>query len=303
MVERDSVHSFSAPGHLHREGPEVMQAFLSRHRAFFVLVAVIVAQLLLLSLQITRAHNVRLIQVWAVAVFDPFERSLHWTINKTTGAWRHFSELWGAQRENQQLHEELAAAHSQALVLSEKAAEADRLRALLDFKDHQAFQSVAAEVIATSPGEKSNAVFIGKGSDEGLATDLAVITPEGIVGKIVAVFPHSAQVLLISDPSSGVGCILEKSRLQGVLKGTGQNAAQLRYIMNNQPVDSGESVLTSGLDQIYPKGLLVGTVAHAAPGNIYQELVVTPAVHLDRLEVVLVVLKTAGVQIPATAKN
>ena len=76
---------------------------------------------------------------------------------------------------------------------------------------------------------------------------------------------------------------MEKSRLQGVLKGTGQNAAQLRYIMNNQPVDSGESVLTSGLDQIYPKGLLVGTVAHAAPGNIYQELVVTPAVHLDPL--------------------
>ncbi len=303
MVERDSTHFFGPPGHLHREGPEVMQAFLSRHRAFFVLVAVIVAQLLLLSLQITRAHNVRLIQVWAVAVFEPFERSLHWTINKTTGTWRHFSGLWGAQRENQQLHEELATAHSQALLLSEKAAEADRLRALLDFKDHQAFQTVAAEVIATSPGEKSNAIFIGKGSEEGLSTDLAVITPEGIVGKIIAVFPHSAQVLLISDPSSGVGCILEKSRLQGVLKGTGENATQLHYIMNNQPVEVGESVLTSGLDQIYPKGLPVGTVAHTAPGNIYQDLVVTPAVHLDRLETVLVVLKTSSVQLPASAKN
>ncbi len=168
MVERDSTHFFGPQGHLHREGPEVMQAFVSRHRAFFFLVAVIIAQLLLLSIQITRARNVRLIQVWAVAVFEPFERSLHWTISRTTGNWRHFTGLWGAQQENQQLHAELAAAHSQVLLLSEKAAEADRLRALLNLKDRQPFQTVVAEVIATSPGEKSSAILIDKGSVDGL---------------------------------------------------------------------------------------------------------------------------------------
>jgi rod shape-determining protein MreC len=303
MMERDSTHVFSAPGHLHREGPEVMQAFFSRYRAFLVLVAVIIAQLLMLSLQITRGHNVRLIQVWAVAVFDPFERSMHWTIGKTTGAWRHFSGLWGAQEENQQLHSDLAAANSRVLLLSEKAAEGDRLRALLDFKDHAPFQTIAAEVIAASPGEKSSAVFISKGAEEGLTNDLAVITPEGIVGKIIAIFPHSAQVLLISDPSSGVGCILEKSRLQGVLKGTRQSSTQLHYIMDNQPVAIGETVLTSGLDQIYPKGLPVGVVSHAVPGSIYQEIVVTPTVQLDRLETVLVVPKIAAVPSPTNAKN
>jgi len=279
-----------------REGPEVVQAFVSRHRAFFILVGVMVAQLLLLSVQITRSHNVRLIQVWAVGILDPFERAVHWTMETTSNAWRNYSGLLRAQQQNQELRRELAAAHSEILQLSEKADEAERLRVLLDFKNQLPFQTVAAEVIASSPGERSNAVFIDKGSDSGLSTDLAVVTPSGVVGKIIAVFPHSAQVLLITDPSSGVGCMLEKSRIQGVLKGAKQNLGQLHYVMNEQPVAVGEWVLTSGLDQIYPKGLAVGTVVRTGEGNIYKDIVVKPAAALDRLETVLVVSKSASGQ-------
>ena len=292
MVEPDSSRFFRPAHHLNHEGPEAMQAFVSRHRAFFILLAVMAAQLLLLSFQITRNQNVRLIQVWTVRAFDPFERSVHWTVSKTTGTWRNFSGLWGAQQQNQELNRELTAARSQILQLSQQASEADRLRGLLDFKNRSPFQTVAAEVIASSPGEKSNAIFIGKGSDAGFTTDLAVITPAGVVGKIIAVFPHSAQVLLITDPSSGVGCSLEKTLVQGVMKGTGQSFGQLHYVMNDQPVAVGDSVLTSGLDQIYPQGLPVGTVARARPGNIYKEIVVAPAAALDRLETVLVVTKS-----------
>jgi rod shape-determining protein MreC len=291
MVERDSIHLFSPAHRLSHEGPEAMQAFVSRHRAFFVLLAVMVAQLLLLSVQITRNQNVRLIQVWAVAAFDPFERSIHWTVSKATGSWKTFWGLWDAQKQNHDLRNQLAAANSKALELSEKAGEADRLRALLDFKNQLSFQTIAAEVIASSPGERSNAIYIGKGMDSGLSTDLAVITPAGIVGKIIAVFPHSAQVLLITDPSSGVGCVLEKSRVQGVLKGTGQNLTHLHYVMNDRDVSIGELVLTSGLDQIYPKGLPVGRVTRTLAGNIYKDIDVTPTAQLDRLESVLVMAK------------
>jgi rod shape-determining protein MreC len=294
MLDRDSSHFFGPTRALNHEGPEAMQAFVSRHRAFLILVVVLVAQLLLLSVQTTRNQNVRLIQVWAVRVFDPFERSVHWTVSKTAGTWRNFSGLWGAQKQNQELNRELASARTQILQLSQQVSEADRLRALLDFKNQAPFQSVAAEVIASSPGERSNAVFIGKGSDAGFSPDLAVITPEGVVGKIIAVFPHSAQVLLITDSSSGVGCILEKTRVQGVLKGTGQNFGQLHYIMNDQPVSVGDVILTSGLDQIYPKGLPVGTVTRTSPGNIYKDILIAPAAALDRLETVLVVPKTAA---------
>ena len=273
-----------------RDGPNV-QAFIARHRPSFVLAAVLVVQLLLLSLQITRNHDVRLIRVWAVAVVDPFQRSLRGVTDISVGAWRTYRHLLRAQQENQELRTQLASAESQLQQLSEQAAESGRLRAVLEFKNQLPFQTVAAEVIASSPGENSNAVFIGKGIDAGLTSDLAVITPEGVIGKTIAVFSHSSQVLLLTDPSSGVGVLLEKTRVQGVLKGDSRNLCLIRYIMNEEPVASGEAVLTSGLDQIYPKGIRVGSVVGTSAGNIYKNVEVKPAADLSRLETVLVVLK------------
>ena len=285
-----------APGQsVARDGPNV-QAFIGRHRSSFVLAAVLVAQLLLLSIQITRNHDVRLIRFWAVAAVDPFQRSMHGMTDLSVGAWRTYRNLLHAQQENQQLRVQLASAESQILQLSEQAAESGRLRTVLDFKSQLPFQTVAAEVIASSPGENSNAIFIGKGVDAGLTADLAVITPEGVVGKTIAVFPRSSQVLLLTDPASGVGVMLEKTRVQGVLKGDSENLCLVRYIMNEEPISFGESVLTSGLDQIYPKGLPVGMVVQTSAGNIYKNVAVKPAVDLSRLETVLVVLKPNSAQ-------
>ena len=276
-----------------REGLEVMQAFVASHRPSFILVAVLLAQLLLLSFQITRNHNVRLIKIWAVAVFDPFERSLKGVTDATTWAWRTYGGLWRAQQENQDLRRELTTTRSQLQQVAEYAEESQRLRRLLDFKAHAPFQTVAAEIIAFSPGASSNAILIDKGVDYDLTPDLAVITPAGVVGKIVSVFHHSSQVLLITDPSSGVGATLERSRTQGVLKGVGNNLCQLDYVMNEESLSPGDAVVTSGLDQIYPKGLPVGTVLKAGDGNIYKSILVRPAAALDSLETVLVVLKTS----------
>ncbi len=277
---------------LARNGPN-LQAFVGRHYSFFVLLGVLVGQLLLLSFQITRNHNVRLIRIWAVAAFDPFERSLRGVANATTHAWRSYRDLSAAQQQNQELHTQLAAARSRIQQLSDQAAEAPRLRALLDFKNRLPYSSVAAEVIATSPGESSNAVFIDKGSDAGLTSDLAVITSDGIIGKTIAVFSHTSQVLLITDPASGVGAMLERSHTQGILKGSDGAVGKLHYILNEEPVAVGEAVVSSGLDQICPKGLPLGTVVRVGPGSIYKNILVKPAASLRRLETVLVVLKPA----------
>ena len=274
------------------EGPNV-QAFVARHHAFFILVGVLVAQFLLLSFQITRNHNVRLIRFWAVAVFDPMERSLRGMAGASTRAWRTYRGLWNTQQENQELHAQLVAATTRIHELSEQAAEVPRLRELLEFKNHLAYNTLAAQVIATSPGESSDAFFIDKGADSGLTTDLAVITPEGIVGKTIAVFSRTAQVLLLTDPSSGLGAMLARSRIQGVLKGSGRSLCKLHYIMNEETVSVGDAVLSSGLDQICPKGLPLGTVVRVEEGNIYKTITVKPVAPLNRLEGVLVVLKPA----------
>ena len=302
MFDPNSPELTASTQHATREGPD-MQAFIARHRPVFILAAVLLAQLLLLSLQITRNGDVRLIRVWAVDAIDPFQRSLRGITDISLGAWRTYRSLLRAQQENQELHTQLVSAQSQIQQLSEQGAESLRLRALLEFKNQLPFQTVAAEVIASSPGENSNAIFIGKGADEGLTSDLAVITPEGVVGKTIAVFSHSSQVLLLTDPSSGVGVMLEKTRVQGVLKGDSQNLCLVRYIMNEEPVSFGEAVLTSGLDQIYPKGLRVGSVVETSAGNIYKNVEVRPAADLSRLETVLVVLKPNSAQQQALNVN
>jgi len=282
-----------------REAPEKLQIFILRHRAFFILLAVLAAQLLLVSAQITRNQKVRLIQVWAVAVLDPFERLLHGAAETTTSSWRTYRGLLETHEQNLELQVQLVTARAEIQQLTEQAAEARRLRELLEFKGRLPFQTVAAEVIASSPGEASKAIYIDKGTDAGLVPDLAVITAAGVVGKTIAIFPHSSQVILMTDTSSGVASALEKSRVQGIAKGGGQNLCELHYVMNESSVGIGETVLTSGLDQVFPKGLPVGTVARVGEGNIYKTIQLKPAVALDRLESVLVVLKPRSSEMQA----
>lgn len=303
MLEHHLADFASADRPSNREGREMVQAFVGRHRAFFILLGVLVAQLLLLSLQITRNQKVRLIQVWAVALLDPFERTLGGATDYASSAWRTYRGLWAAQQQNQELRVQLVAARSRIGQLSMQAAEAERLRALLDLKGHLPYQTVAADVIARGPGLGSGSVFINQGADAGLATDLAVMTPEGVVGKILEVFPHSAQVLLITDPSSGLGCMLERSRVQGILKGASRDLCQVLYVMNEEAVEKGEGVVTSGLDQIYPKGLPIGKIIATDDGNIYKKIVVKPAARLDRLESVLVVVKPPSPDVQALTQS
>lgn len=293
MLEVSSPESPQPASPRTREGPEVMQAFLGRHIPLIILIVVLLAQLVLLAFQVTRKHNVRLIKVWAVGAFDPFERSLRGLADATSGVWSSYHDLWRAQRENQSLRQQLASARAQVLELSEEGAENKRLRTLLGLEQRLPLRTLSAAVIAASPGSGS-AIFIDKGSDDGLTTDLPVITPDGIAGKIIAVFRHTAQVLTITDRSSGAGSMLAKNGVQGVLKGNGNGFCQLDYIMNEENVQPGDVVVTSGMDQIYPKGLLVGVVVKVGEGSIYKNITVKPAAALDRLEDVLVVLKNSS---------
>lgn len=286
------AHPGAASGRRPREG---VPAFVSRRSAFFILVGVLLAQLLFLSAQITRGKNVRLIQVWAVSIFSPCERAVHASLAAVTNSWTDLRSLWSAEEENRILKSELSASELRIQQLSEQEAENARLRGLLDLKTHLPYATLAAEVIATAPGESSMTILIGRGKDADLAPDLPVITPQGIVGKIVDVYDHSAEVLLITDPSSGVGAMIDGSRVQGIVKGSGGNFCQLRYVMDDEKVSPGDSVVTSGMDQIYPKGLVVGTVVRADNGNIYKNIEVKPATALNRLETVLVLRRSSPV--------
>jgi rod shape-determining protein MreC len=270
-----------------------MESVLGRYRNLVILVGVLFLQILGLAVQVKRSsdtEHTRLIRVWAVDVITPFERVLIWAQNGTGNLWHNYVYLRGVRAENRQLKDQIEQLRLEQVRLNEDATQAHRLQALLAFKEQFLAKTVAAQVIGSSGTDASRILYIDKGEDQHIRRDMAVITADGIVGKVLQVYPSVSQVLLINDQSSGVGTILEKSRLQGVLKGTANGQVALEGVMNDEQVSPGEAVLTSGGDQIFPKGLAVGTVTKVSPGkDLFLNIGIKPAVDLSKLEEVLVV--------------
>src|SRR5207248_1828847 len=198
------------------------------------------------------------------------------------------------RHENQALRDENDQLRIAQARLNEDANQAHRLQALLDFKEKFVSRTLAAQVVGASASEQSRVLYIDKGSRDGLQPGMAVITPQGIVGKVRDVFPLGSQVLVINDTASGVGAILEKSRLYGVVKGKASGDLMLDHVMGDEKVERGETIVTSGGDRIFPKGLPVGTVADVSPGSdLFLNIRVKPAADLNRLEEVLVITEMA----------
>ena len=194
------------------------------------------------------------------------------------------------RRENLRLKAEAGQMRLERAREQEDARQARRIQALLGFKEQWIDATVAAQVIGTSGTETSRLLYLDKGTKDGIKADMPVITPDGVVGKVLNVYGETAQVLMINDPTSGVGAILVNSRLQGIVKGTSTGEVQLNYIMGDETVQPGEALVTSGGDRVFPKGLPIGTVAKVSMGrNLFLDIKVKPAADLDRLEEVLVI--------------
>jgi len=268
-----------------------MQAIFSRRQPLRLLAGVVLAQIFLLAFQIKREHDVRLIRYWAVEAISPVERAGAWVFSRVGGFWSGYVGLHNARVENERLRGELDRLRLRNAQLETEAGEAHRLSALLDFRQvHPEAPMLAAQVIGASADPISHTLFINRGERDRVRRNMAVITPDGVVGKIVEIFPAAAQVLLINDKDSGVGALFSDTRTHGVIRGTGDIRPRMDYVVNTEKVRVGEAILTSGEDRIFPKGLLVGTVADAAQGNPFQTIHVEPAARLDRLEDVLVLL-------------
>ena len=268
-----------------------MIAIPSRHKSLTLLAGVVVAQVLLLAVQIKRERQVRLIRVWAVELISPLERIGSWTIQSVLHGWGGYIGLRSAQKENDAMRSELDRLKVRNAELEGRALEADRLAVLLKFHSaHPETPMLAARVIGGSPDAGSLVVNIDRGSRDGIRRDMGVITPDGVVGKIFAVYPDISQVLLLGDKDSGVGALLADTRTQGPVKGTGEPLLALEYISSDEKVTVGEAVLTSGQDRIFPKDLPVGHVVDfvADPKTPFMKIRVKPAARLDRLEEVLV---------------
>ena len=272
-----------------------MDTFLGRFKNLIVLAAILFAQVIGLAVQVRRPSDegqTRLIRVWAISAVTPIEAAVVHSQQWVQNIFKNYAYLRGIRRENRELRAQIEQMKIQQTRMEEDARMARRVQALLGFKEQYVDSTIAAQVIGTSGSEQSRVLYIDKGSDDGIRTDMAVITPAGIVGKIVQVADNWSQVLPINDQFSGVGAALKDSRLQGILKGTPSGATTLQYIMSDEKVIPGEDVITSGGDRIFPKGLPVGKVLSVQPGkDLFLNIRVTPTAQLNQVEEVLVVTK------------
>ena len=288
-----------------------MESFFSRYRNALVLITVLLAQVIGLAVQVRRPGQspgdkggVLLIRAWVVGIVSPPEQLLHATGLGIRGVWTNYLDLIHVRQQNKNLQTQLDQLRLEEASLAEDARQGLRLQALLGFREKYIYKTVAAQVIGTAGTEQSHVLLIDKGSDDGITSDMPVITPDGIVGKTRDVFRHTSQVLEISDATSGAGVILEQTRIQGVLRGNSWGQPEIVDVSPDERIKKGEPVLTSGGDSIYPRGLAVGTVDRTVPepDGTLVDVLVKPAANLAKLEEVLIITST-GTEIPAQTQQ
>lgn len=293
-----------------------MDSFFFRFRNALVLIVIVLLQVFALAVQVQRpiegtvpgstpdGKKITLLRRWTVALVTPIERITHGSSLHTRGVWDNYIDLRRTREQNQQLKQEITQLREEEAAFAEDAAQGRRLQAVLGFQQQYISKTVAAQVIGTSGTDRSHVLYLDKGLADGLRPNQPVITPYGIVGKLRDVFPHTSQLLLINDSSSGAGVLLESTRIRGILRGTSAGEIQINNLTSDQRIKPGEKVVTSGGDQVFPRGLPVGVIQSIVPDpqhQPYTAITIKPAADLSQLEEVLVITGTSPA-LPAQAQ-
>jgi rod shape-determining protein MreC len=206
-------------------------------------------------------------------------------------AWNHYVALQGVEEENRQLRKELDHLAGQNNQLREAAAATERLTALLEFKAQALPTMVAAQVVGRDTGNWYQTIILNKGRSDGIEPDMGVITSAGVVGRVVKTTGATAVVLLVTDPNNAIAGLIQRTRDEGIVEGTADGMAHLKYIPLLSSVRPGDRVVTSGLVGGFPRGLAIGTISkiEKEEGALFQSAELTPEVDVNHVEEVLVI--------------
>ena len=224
-------------------------------------------------------------------VMQPFQRGLNAMVTGLGNIKERYIALNDLWLENQSLQERVLGLEAKVNKFREAEATNLRLRKLLDLKNQAFARSISATVIGNSASTWFQSLTINKGTKQGIRKGMAVISPSGIVGQIWSVAPNGSKVLLVTDRNSGVDVIAQRTRARGIVSGSLDRGPVMEYVTRNENIREGDRLITSGLDNIFPKGQLVGTVGKVQENSygLFQDVSVRLAVDPERIEEVLVV--------------
>ena len=262
-----------------------------RQRAGYLFLAVTLGHILLISAQISSKRGVPVLEEVTFGIFAEVQRAASAGVNGIRHIWTGYVALRQVRRENEELKRQLAATQME---VQEQRALADRSRGLerlLELRDRTTLQTVAAEIIGAGATPDFRTLTIDKGINDGLRPDMAVISPTGVVGRVVVPSARAAKVQLLIDRNAAAGALIERSRAQGVVLGAGDGGLLMEYVPEVADVAVGDVVVTSGIAGIFPKGFVIGRIeAVEKSGGAYRRIVVKPAADFSTLEEVLVVV-------------
>ena len=276
-----------------------------RKRTGVVFTLAILAQVILVSVQVQTRSGVRAIEAVSFGAFSRVQLATSSFVRGVRDVWTNYGALRGARDENTALKQQLAELEIRLQEQRALAGRTTKLQELLDLKQNTQLPTVAAEVIAGNPNPGVMQITIGRGSADGVQADMAVIAPKGLVGRIVGEpSAHAARVQLIIDRNAAAGVLSERTRSGGLIVGVdGNPPLAMELVSNITDIKAGDVILTSGVDGIYPKGYAVGVVEKSeATQELHRIITVRPAVDFSSLEEVLVVLVPARGATPTDGK-
>lgn len=261
-----------------------------RQRTGYLFIALAIGHIVLISAQVNTDRGVPILEAVTFGVFAEVQRVASSAIGGVRASWSDYVALQEVRNENQRLRDEVAQLRVR---LQQERALAQRSRALeqlLGLRSEAELATVAASVIAGGASPDFRTVTIDKGTGDGLRPDLAVIAPAGVVGRVITPSARAAKVQLLIDRNAAAGALVERSRAQGVVEGTG-GGLRMNYVSGTADVQIGDTVVTSGIDGIYPKGFVIGQIESVERGQgVFGAIAVRPAVDFSSVEAVLVVL-------------
>jgi rod shape-determining protein MreC len=258
-------------------------------RPLLILAGAVVLHIILISAQVNTTAGIPFIQVITFGTFAEVQRGTMKSFDSVRGVWTNYVALRNAQVENERLKRELQTLQVQFQQERAEAQRTESLRQLLELRKRSELATVASEVIAGPATPEFRDMTIDKGGSDGVNRDMAVISPAGVVGRVILPSPRASRVQMLIDRNAAAGAMIERTRAQGIVIGQG-DTLRMDYVSGTSDVKVGDLVVTSGIDKIYPKGFVIGTVevANRGQGSFY-EVTVRPAVDFSRIEEVLVV--------------
>lgn len=276
-----------------------MEFLLNRYRNVTVLVLALGAQLFLLAYQVKSREEVSPVRVWAVTGIMPLARLLDVIRAHTIGFVTGYTHLMQVGEQNKGLEDTVARLKMENYHLRAELATSERAKALAMFVARTPSRTIAARVTGRGP-DNSKTLFVDRGTKDGVRKNDAVVTPDGIAGRITAAYPEFSRVVLLTDTDFGAGVISQKHRVHGTVRGQGHSVCTVEFIKNEEKVEPGEWFFTSGDDRMFPKGLPVGQVKSAKPGKMFfQEVTLVPSGLQVALEEVLIVLDGVHQAVPS----